>query len=80
MNNSASQTTNETRWTRGARLVLAATLLFVALNLAQVAYRFTIPSIGWAGKAKAIIRWATLSCTGSAISTAARRRNCAWWQ
>jgi len=40
---------NETQWTRGAWLTLAAAFLFVALNVAQIAYRMTIPSLGWAG-------------------------------
>jgi hypothetical protein len=39
----------ETRWTIGARLVLIVALLFIGLNLGHVLYRFTIPSIGWAG-------------------------------
>ncbi len=49
MANTLPSTNPETRWTPGARLVLGAALVFIALNLAQVAYRFTIPSIGWAG-------------------------------
>jgi len=40
---------HETRWTRGAWLTLLAAALFIALNIAQVAYRFSIPSLGWAG-------------------------------
>jgi hypothetical protein len=37
----------ETRWTRGAWLTLIAAGLFLVLNIVQVAYRFTIPSVGW---------------------------------
>ena len=45
---SSFQDKDETRWTPGARLVLAVAVLFVLMNIAQIAYRFTIPSLGWA--------------------------------
>jgi hypothetical protein len=44
------QTINETRWTIGAKLALTAAAIFLLLNIAQVAYRFTIPSLGWTSK------------------------------
>jgi hypothetical protein len=44
------QTINETRWTVGAKLALTAAIIFLLLNIAQVAYRFTIPSLGWTSK------------------------------
>lgn len=47
---SSFQTSDENRWTPGARLVLAAVILFLIMNIAQIVYRFTIPSLGWAGQ------------------------------
>jgi hypothetical protein len=44
-----NQSRDETQWTRGAWLTLAAAIIFVALNVAHLAYRMTIPSLGWAG-------------------------------
>jgi hypothetical protein len=41
--------TSETQWTRGTWLILAAAILFVALNVAHLAYQMTIASLGWAG-------------------------------
>ncbi len=38
----------ETRFDRGARLVLIFALIFIALDIAQLAYRFTLPTEGWA--------------------------------
>lgn len=38
----------ETRFDRGARLLLLFALLFIALDIAQLAYRFTLPTEGWA--------------------------------
>lgn len=35
------------RWTPGARLVLAAGLFLIVGGLAQLAYRFTLPTLGW---------------------------------
>ena len=49
MRKGATTPTSETQWTRDAWLTLAAAILFVALNAAQIAYRLTIPSLGWAG-------------------------------
>ncbi len=49
MRKETTSPTSETRWTRGAWLTLAAAILFVTLNAAQIAYRLTIPSLGWAG-------------------------------
>ena len=40
----------ETQWAPGSRLVLVAAILFLALNVAHLAYRMTIPSLGWSGK------------------------------
>lgn len=40
--------TPETRFDRGARLLLLFALLFIALDIAQIAYRFTLPTEGWA--------------------------------
>ncbi|HSF82262.1 MAG TPA: hypothetical protein VLA49_13550 [Anaerolineales bacterium] len=39
----------EMKFDRSAWLTLLAAGLFIALNLAQVAYRFTLPSLGWVG-------------------------------
>jgi len=47
--NSSHNASTETHWTRGAWLTLLASGLFIALNVAQVIYRFTLPSVGWAG-------------------------------
>jgi len=44
------QIINETRWTTGAKLTLLAAVIFLFLNIAQLAYRFTIPSLGWTSK------------------------------
>jgi len=41
--------TAETIWTRDAWLILAAAILFMALNVVHLAYQMTIPSLGWAG-------------------------------
>ncbi len=38
----------DTRFDRGARLLLLFALLFIALDIAQLAYRFTLPTEGWA--------------------------------
>ena len=46
---SSSADHHEAQWTLSARLVLLAAILFIGLNVAQVVYRFTIPSLGWAG-------------------------------
>ena len=40
---------SETQWARSAWLILAAAILFIALNMAHLAYQMTIPSLGWAG-------------------------------
>jgi len=37
----------ERRWTTGAWLTLLAATLFILLNIAQIIYRLTIPSLGW---------------------------------
>ncbi|MGW8226118.1 MAG: hypothetical protein ACWGOY_10305 [Anaerolineales bacterium] len=37
----------ERRWTTGAYLTLLAAVLFILLNIAQIIYRLTIPSLGW---------------------------------
>ena len=49
MKNRTPKLTRETRWTSGAWLILLAAILFILLNVAQIGYRFTIPSLGWAG-------------------------------
>ena len=38
----------ETRFDRSARLLLLGALLFIALDFGQLAYRFTLPTEGWA--------------------------------
>ena len=42
--------TPERQLDRGARLVLVFALAFVALDIAQLAYRFTLPTEGWVVK------------------------------
>ncbi len=37
----------ETRFDRSAWLLLLVALLFLSLNLTQIAYRFTLPTEGW---------------------------------
>ena len=49
MKKGTSPPPREIQWTRSAWLILAAAILFVALNIAHLAYRLTIPSLGWAG-------------------------------
>ena len=49
MKNNTPKLTRETRWTSGAWLILLAAILFILLNVAHIGYRFTIPSLGWAG-------------------------------
>ena len=49
MSTSIASPSRDTQWTRGAWLTLAAAILFVVLNVAHLAYRMTIPSLGWAG-------------------------------
>ena len=49
MKNRTPKLTRETRWTTGAWLTLLAAILFILLNISQIGYRFTIPSLGWAG-------------------------------
>lgn len=39
---------SEMRWTSGAWLTLLLATLFTLLNVAQIVYRITIPSLGWA--------------------------------
>jgi hypothetical protein len=46
--NSSHNASTETRWTLGFWLTLLASGIFIALNVAQVIYRFTLPSAGWA--------------------------------
>ena len=41
--------TDERRWTAGAWLSFIAGILFILLNAAHILYRFTLPSLGWAG-------------------------------
>ncbi len=43
----AETSIDERRWTRGAWLTVLAAGIFIALNLAHVAYRFSLPSLGW---------------------------------
>ncbi len=43
-----ARTDPETRFDRSARLLLLGALLFIALDLGQLAYRFTLPTEGWA--------------------------------
>jgi hypothetical protein len=45
----AKPPTDETRWILGARLTLWLAVVFILLNIAHLAYRMTIPSLGWAG-------------------------------
>ena len=45
----AETSIDERRWTRGAWLTVLAAGIFIALNLAHVAYRFSLPSLGWVG-------------------------------
>ncbi len=45
---SAAQTDSETRFDRNAWLLLLGALLFLALDFAQLSYRFTLPTEGWA--------------------------------
>jgi hypothetical protein len=40
-------TMNERRWTRGAWLTVLAAGVFITINLAVLAYRFTLPTDGW---------------------------------
>jgi hypothetical protein len=49
MNKGTIPTSSETQWTRSTWLILAAAILFIALNMAHLAYQMTIPSLGWAG-------------------------------
>jgi hypothetical protein len=42
-----SQPNPETCWTRGAWLTVLAAGVFIVFNLAHVAYRFNLPSLGW---------------------------------
>ena len=49
MNTSITPPSRDTQWTRGAWLTMAAAIVFVVLNVAHLAYRMTIPSLGWAG-------------------------------
>jgi len=44
---SAASADSETRFDRNVWLLLLGALLFVALDLAQLAYRFTLPTEGW---------------------------------
>ncbi len=45
--NAAIMPPDERRFDRGAWLVLGFALLFIALDFAQLAYRFTLPTEGW---------------------------------
>ena len=49
MNTSITPPSRDTQWTSGAWLTMAAAIVFVVLNVAHLAYRMTIPSLGWAG-------------------------------
>jgi hypothetical protein len=47
LNATARQPDDERRFDRGAWLVLIFALIFMALDFAQLAYRFTLPTEGW---------------------------------
>ncbi len=47
MNTPAVIVNPETRFNRSSWLLLLVALLFLSLNLAQIAYRFTLPTEGW---------------------------------
>jgi len=49
MNKETTPPTSETRWTPGARLTFWLAVIFILLNIVHLAYRLTIPSLGWAG-------------------------------
>ena len=47
LHTAARQPDDERRFGRGAWLLLVFALIFMALNFAQLAYRFTLPTDGW---------------------------------
>lgn len=46
-NKAVTSMPDERRFDRGARLVLLFALIFITLDLAQLAYRFSLPTEGW---------------------------------
>ena len=47
-NNAMNLTQSETRFDRSSRLLLLFALIFIALDFAQLTYRFSLPTEGWA--------------------------------